>query len=696
MTKSAPGSGHRLGTDIGGTFTDFVAVDSRTGEIRLEKTLTTPDDPARGIFNGVQLLAERHQINLADADTFVHGTTLVINALIERKGARTALFTTSGFRDILEMRSETRFDVYDLQLEYPTPLVSRRLRFEVTERTDADGKILVSVDEQEVEHLAQQLIANGIEALAVVFLHAYANGTNERRVGQVLARCAPEVSVSLSCDVLPQIKEYERTSTTVANAFVKPLVRGYLDRLASGLESQGFRGALHVMQSDGGVLSRDVAQSFPIRMLESGPAGGVEAARWWGRLSGAQDLLCFDMGGTTAKLCTVIQGEAVIADTYEAARTYQFKSGSGIAVNVPVYDLLEIGTGGGSIARIDSLGLVKVGPRSAGASPGPAAYGRGGSYATVTDADVVLGLLDPRAFLGGTMPLDMMAARTAIANTLATPLGLSIEEAALGIHDIANEDMACAARLHLAERGEDPANLTLVAYGGAGPVHAFGLAEKLGMRRILVPPAAGVMSALGMLVSDISITLVRTWQIGLESLDVEGIQSQFASMAQEAAQLPGAKESGLQLKQMVDVRYRGQGYHLCIPWPKNPVESKTLRDAFESSYRARYGRAYSDVPAEIVNLRLSAVLPQMNPLRPPVLAAATGPVTHALSGQRFAMLGRDTKPVLCPVYDRYKLGAGHRAPGPAFIEERETTTTIGASATFQVDTHGIIVIEREP
>lgn len=695
MTITRSGYGHRLGTDIGGTFTDFVAVDGRTGEIRLEKTLTTPDDPARGIFNGTQLLAERQHLTLSDTDTFVHGTTLVINALIERKGARTALFTTSGFRDILEMRAETRFDVYDLQLQYPAPLVPRHLRFEVTERTAADGSVLVPVDEQEIEQLAKRLTASGVEALAVVFLHAYVNGANERRVGEILAQYAPELSVSLSCDVLPQIKEYERTSTTVANAFVKPLVRGYLDKLAVGLESRGFHGALHIMQSDGGVLSREVAQDFPIRILESGPAGGVEAARWWGRFSETQDLLCFDMGGTTAKLCTVVRGEAVVADTYEAAREYQFKSGSGIAVSVPVYDLLEIGTGGGSIARIDSLGLVKVGPKSAGASPGPAAYGRGGHDPTVTDADLVLGLLDPLTFLGGTMQLDVTASRTAIFKTLAKPLGLSIEDAALGIHDIANEDMASAARLHLAERGENPANLTLVAYGGAGPVHACGLAEKLGVRRILVPPAAGVMSALGMLLSDLSITLVRTRQVALECLDVTSIEAQFASLAQEVALLPGAGESGLRLNPMVDIRYRGQGYHLCVPWPKGRVEPDTLRDVFEAAYRARYGRAYKGVPVEIVNLRLCATLPQENPLRPPVVKAATGPLSQAMSSQRLATFSRNAEPMLCPVYDRYRLGAGHRGQGPAFIEERETTTTIGIGASFHIDVHGIIVIERE-
>jgi len=684
----------RIGTDIGGTFTDFVAIDDASGEIRLEKTLTTPDDPSRGIFDGLGLLATRQGVALSAAAAFVHGTTLVINALIERKGSVTALVTTAGFRDVLEMRKETRYDVHDLQLEYPEPLVPRALRFEVEERTTAEGAVVLAPGDEAVVALAARLRAAGVQSVGVAFLHAYANPGNERRVGALLAAHAPEIAVSLSCDVLPQIKEYERTSTTAANAFVKPLVRSYLGRVADGLAAGGFAGRLHVMQSSGGVVSRETAQEFPIRILESGPAGGVEAARFWGEAVGARDLLCFDMGGTTAKLCTVIDGEAEVAEEYEAARVYRFKPGSGLAISVPVYDLLEIGTGGGSIARIDSLGLVKVGPHSAGAAPGPAAYGRGGEEPTVTDADVLLGFLDPEHFLGGSMRLDEAAARAAIDARLARPLAIGVEEAAWGIHDIANEDMACAARLHLAERGEDPASLVMVAYGGAGPVHAFGLAEKLGIRRIVVPPAAGVMSALGMLVSDVSIDRVRTFRADLAHLAAGDVEAAFATLEAEAASLLQAGGTPVRMQRSADLRYRGQGYNLRVAWPAAAPDAARLRETFEQEYRHRYGRSYADVTVEIVNLRVIASLDARVPFRPARLAPAAGPASAAIRGSRRAFLGRATGAVDCPVYDRYRLRAGHRGEGPAFVEERETTTVIGPHATFEVDANGVLVIDR--
>jgi N-methylhydantoinase A len=685
---------HRLGTDIGGTFTDFVAVDGATGELRMEKTLTTPDDPARGIFAGLERLEREQGVRLADAAGLVHGTTLVINALIERKGTVSALVTTEGFRDLLEMRKETRYDVYDLQLEYPEPLVPRRLRFELAERTAADGTVLAEPDPAAVRAIVRKMRAAGVKSVAVVFLHAYANPANEKRVGAWIAEAAPEMAVSLSCEVLPQIKEYERTSTTVANAYVKPLVHGYLERVSDGLAQRGFGGRLHVMQSSGGVVARHTAQDFPIRILESGPAGGVEAARWWGRLAGAADLLCFDMGGTTAKLCTVARGEAVVADEYEAARVYRFKSGSGLAISVPVFDLLEIGTGGGSIARIDSLGLVKVGPHSAGASPGPASYGLGGTEPTVTDADVVLGYLDPGYFLGGAMPLHVEPAARAIGERLASPLAIELLDAAFGIHDIANEDMASAARLHMAERGEDPAALVMVAYGGAGPGHAFGLAQKLGIRRVLVPPAAGVMSALGMLVSDVAMDRVRTFRGLLDEIDFGAVEAAFAELEAEGARMLQANARPTVSRRSADLRYRGQGYNIRVAWPED-CDLATLQARFEGEYAARYGRAYSDVPIELVNLRVVVSLEEQRPFAPRELPAATTPVEEARKGTRRAYFGKHLGLVVCPVYDRYRLAAGHAAPGPAFIEERETTTLVGAGARFCVDRHGILVIDLE-
>jgi len=682
----------RTGTDIGGTFPDFVTIDAERGTIRLEKTLTTPQDPSQGIFTGLDLLAKNHASPLAACTTLVHGTTLVINALIEGKGAVTALVATQGFRDVLEMRNELRYDVYDLQIEYPKPLVPRALRFEVAERTAADGRVLQAPAKQEVAKLVAAMRAAKVASVAVCLLNSYANAQNERAIGAMLAELAPELSVSLSSDVLPQIKEYERTSTTAANACVKPLVDAYLARIGEGLGGRGFKGELYVMQSGGGVLAADVAREFPIRVLESGPAGGVAAARWWGALVGEANLLCFDMGGTTAKLCTVARGEVLISDEYEAARVYKFKRGSGFAINVPVFDLLEIGTGGGSIARIDHLGLLKVGPRSAGASPGPACYGLGGSEPTVTDADVALGYLDPAYFLGGGMKLHPERAAQAIAERVAAQMGnISATEAAWGIHELANEDMASAARLHLAERGEDTAAMSMVAYGGAGPVHAWGLAKKLGLKKVIVPTAAGVMSALGMLVEDLAIDRVRTHRGALAAASPAELEALYAEMHAEAAALLKAQAAALKVERIADMRYRGQGYNVRVKLAGGAVSVAAMRERFESEYVLHYGRIYPDVEIELVNLRIVARLPAAKPFVPARLAPATGDVMQARKGSRRAWFGAAGY-VDCPVFDRYKLGAGHAYTGAAFVEERETTTVIGPGSSFEVNEYGMLVV----
>ena len=686
----------RIGTDIGGTFTDFVEIDDASGTIRLEKTLTTPADPSIGIFDGLERLARSGGASLAECATLVHGTTLVINALIERKGVTTALLATRGFRDVLEMRNELRYDVYDLQIEYPKPLVPRSLRLEVGERVAADGRVLERPSREEIAALAARMRAQEVRSVAVCFLNAYANPENERAVGAMLAELAPELSVSLSSDVLPKIKEYERTSTTVASAYVKPVVDAYLSRIRDGLADRGFGGEFYVMQSGGGVLAEDVAREFPIRILESGPAGGVAAARWWGGRVGERDLLAFDMGGTTAKLCTVARGEVLISDEYEAARVWKFKRGSGLAVNVPVFDLLEIGTGGGSIARVDALGLLKVGPRSAGASPGPACYGLGGTEPTVTDADVALGYLDPGYFLGGTMRLHPERALDAIAGRVAGRLeGVDALEAAWGIHDLANEDMASAARLHLAERGEDAGAMTMVAYGGAGPVHAYGLARKLGLRRLIVPPAAGVMSALGMLVEDLAIDRVRTHRGPLADVDAGALEAIFEAMRAEAAALLRTVPASLAVERIGDLRYRGQGYDVRVPLGDGAVDAGSMRRRFEDEYRQRYGRVHEDVPIELVNLRIVARRPAARPFEPARLAPATDGVETARKGTRRAWFGRAAGHVDVPVFDRYRLRAGHSHRGAAFVEERETTTLVGPGGGFEVNEYGMLVVHVE-
>ena len=683
----------RIGTDIGGTFTDFVAIDDATGALRLEKTLTTPKDPSQGIFNGLDQLAKDVGAGLDACRTLVHGTTLVINALIEGKGAVTALIATQGFRDVLEMRNELRYDVYDLQIEYPKPIVPRARRFEVAERVDSAGRVLQAPSREDVVRLAGAIRACGATSIAVCLLNAYANPENERAIGRMLAELAPGLAISLSSDVLPQIKEYERTSTTAANAYVKPLVDAYLERIGHGLGERGFHGDLFVMQSGGGVLAADVAREFPIRVLESGPAGGVAAARWWGALAGESNVLCFDMGGTTAKLCTIARGEALVTDEYEAARVYRFKRGSGYAVNVPVFDLLEIGTGGGSIARIDHLGLLKVGPTSAGASPGPASYGLGGAEPTVTDADVALGFLDPGYFLGGSMKLHPDKALAAIGAKVAPGLGnLPAIEAAWGVHELANEDMASAARLHLAERGEDLSAMTMVAFGGAGPVHAYGLAKKLGVRKLIVPPAAGVMSALGMLVEDLAIDRVRTHRGALAQAKPAEFDALFDEMAVEAAQFLKGKVGELKLAKVADMRYRGQGYNVRVSLPVGACDPNAMRASFETEYRLHYGRIYEDVEIELVNLRLVARRPAASPYVPPKLAKAADDVSQARKGTRRAWFG-GAGYVDCPVFDRYRLAAGHRHEGAAFVEERETTTVIGPGGGFEVEAHGMLVVK---
>ena len=683
----------RIGTDIGGTFTDFVALDDVSGAIRLEKTLTTPRDPSVGIFAGLDQLARHSGVPLSDCATLVHGTTLVINALIEQKGAITALIATRGFRDVLEMRNELRYDVYDLQIEYPKPLVPRALRFEVGERTAASGKVLQAPRREELAALVAAMQQADVRSVAVCLLNSYANPSNERAIGALLAELAPELSVSLSSDVLPQIKEYERTSTTAANAYVKPLVDAYLARIGEGLHRRGFAGELYVMQSGGGVLAADVAREFPIRVLESGPAGGVAAARWWGERVGERNLLCFDMGGTTAKLCTVARGQVLISDEYEAARVYKFKRGSGIAVSVPVFDLLEIGTGGGSIARIDHLGLLKVGPKSAGASPGPACYGLGGTEPTVTDADVALGYLDPAYFLGGSMRLHPERALAAIAERVAPQLdGIPAIEAAFGIHELANEDMASAARLHLAERGEDAGAMTMVAYGGAGPVHAYGLAKKLGLKKMIVPAAAGVMSALGMLVEDLAIDRVRTHRGALAAAVAAELDALFAEMKEEAALLLKDAPEALKVEHVADLRYRGQGYNVRVALGGGATDTADMRRRFEAEYKLHYGRIYPDVAIELVNLRLLARLAVRQPFEPARLARAAGGMEAARKGARRAWFGAGTGYLECPVYDRYRLGAGHAHEGAAFVEERETTTLVGPGGGFEVNEYGMLVV----
>ena len=469
----------RIGFDIGGTFTDFILLDTERQEIRLHKCLTTPEDPSVGALEGLGEIVAAAGLTLADIADIVHGTTLVTNALIERRGAKLGLITTAGFRDLLEMGTEQRYDIYDLFLQYPEPLVPRRRRLEVAERMDRDGVTVVPLDLDGLRRAVRQLVDDGVEAVAVGFLHSYRNPAHERAAGALIRREFPHLSVSLSSDVVAELWEYQRLVTTCANAFVQPLMDRYIRRLEQELWGRGFRGALYLMHSAGGLVSPETARAFPIRLLESGPAGGGLAAAFFGAAAGKADVISFDMGGTTAKACLIENGHAAIAAEMEAARVHRFKKGSGLPIKAPVIDMIEIGAGGGSIAGVDEVGLLKVGPHSSGADPGPACYGRGGTQATVTDANLMLGYYDPGFFLGGRMTLDRGAAKRALAQ-LGQKLGLSAIDTAWGIHRVVTESMAAAARIHIVEKGRDPRHYAMVGFGGAGPAHAAGVARALG------------------------------------------------------------------------------------------------------------------------------------------------------------------------------------------------------------------------
>ncbi|MFI0372919.1 hydantoinase/oxoprolinase family protein [Actinomadura sp. 1N219] len=687
----------RIGTDIGGTFTDFVVLDVETGQITLEKRLTTPDDPSRAVVEGIDVLRAARPDLLERTEILTHGTTLVINALIERTGGTTALLTTEGFEDVLEIRREVRYDAYDLELAFPRPLVPRRLRHGVRERLHASGRELVPVDADQVRAIVDEFAAEDVESVAICLLHSYTDGDHEREVARIVRERRPDLWVSLSSEVLPEVREYERTSTTVANAYVQPLLANYLRRLRKALDERGFAGNFYVMQSTGGVIPLEVARTFPVRVVESGPAGGVMAAARIGARAGVGDLLAFDMGGTTAKVAAVVDGQAALTHDYEVARTAHFRPGSGIPVCTPVLDLLEIGTGGGSIAHIDSLGLIKVGPRSAGSVPGPAAYGRGGDRPTVTDADLVLGHLDPDHFLGGEMPLRADLAAAAVA-ALGAPLGLDAVATAHAIREAAEESMVAAARVHLAEMGVEPSRLPVVAYGGAGPVHAVGLARKLGSPRVLIPPAAGVMSALGLILAPATFETSQTYKVKTDRLDLNLIDDLFRQMEKSAAQfLPDGDGGHVTYTRWADMRYVGQGFEVSVGLPGGDdwraLSSDEVTAQFKSAYESRYRRSYDDVAVETMNLRLRATLTgeDDDTVRLPTPAATGRAVSEALKGHRKVHFPEGE--TNCPVYDRALLEPGMTVAGPALVQERETTTVLDRAATATIGDLGIISID---
>ncbi len=679
----------RVGIDIGGTFTDLVMLDSRSGRLFNEKVLTTPDDPSAGALEGLKKILDRNGVKPGQVRHLIHGTTLVANAIIERRGARVALVTTAGFRDILEIGTEWRYDTYDLFMETPRPLVPRQWRFEVPERIGPAGEVMQALDEDAVASAAQRMASAGVDAVAVSLLHGFRNPSHERRVRDIIRREAPDLVVCISSEVMPEIGEYERTYTTVCNAYVLPVFEQYLNRLTDGLRRMGIDKDLFLMLSDGGTVHQSTAMSSPIRLVQSGPAGGVQATSVIGNLAGEDDILCFDMGGTTAKACLVDEGEPLRTTEFEVARVYRFRKGSGIPLKVPVIEMIETGAGGGSIATVDHLGLVRVGPESSGADPGPACYGRGGRDATVTDADLVLGYLAAENFLGGDIRLDIEAANEALSRNLADPLGIPAVEAAWAVHETVNENMAQAAAIHALEKARNIAGYAMFPIGGAGPVHACNIARKLCLPRVVCPSSAGVASALGFLVSPTSFTFLQGGVTALEDLDFGHVRAMLSNMEHDGRKLlsaAGTDNAGVRVESLAAMRYLGQGYDVEARIGPRMLETRdrtAIRDAFETAYRKQFSRVEPGMPVEIVSWRVIVSGP-----RPAIDLARAGSASgtaDALKGQRRVYFGTDSGFVDVPVYDRYGLSPGTTFEGPCIFEERESTAVVPPGARATVD-----------
>ncbi|VTU25617.1 Acetophenone carboxylase gamma subunit [Variovorax sp. PBL-H6] len=688
---------YRIGVDIGGTFTDLVMFDTEARMLVNEKVPTTPDDPSRGVLNGIGLLLQKSGVHARDVDAVIHGTTLVANALIERKGVRTALVTTDGFRDVLQIGREWRYDIYDIGLQPVDSLIERSARFEVRERVGPEGEAITPLDERQMEALAQQLAAGDYEAVAVCFLHSYRFPAHEQRAKAILEKHLPHTTVCISSEVMPELGEYERSATAVCNAYVQPLFRKYIAGLIDGMRAMGIERELFLMQSDGGTVHYSTAMQYPIRLVQSGPAGGVQATALIGRLAGADNVLCFDMGGTTAKACLIEGGEPAVTTDFEVARQARFKKGSGIPLKVPAVDMIEVGSGGGSIARINQMGLIQVGPDSSSAVPGPACYGLGGKDGTVTDADLVLGYLDAKAFLGGDMALDEPAARQALAANIGQRLGLDEVEAAFGIHETVNETMAQAASIHALEKGRKAADYAMVPIGGAGPVHACHVALKLGIRRVVCPLGAGVASAFGFLASPMSFQFVRAEITPLAQLDagrVRALVDELEAQGRAMFEASGMGSVKVLVKVNAAMRYVGQGFEVLVPLDDHRLArgmDSRLERAFEAAYQQLYGRTERGAPVEIVSWRV--VVMSETPDITPAAVATLDDRGSALKGRRpvYSVLSR--RFVDTPVYDRYRLGIDTDLQGPAIVEERESTVVVPEGARVTVDRYRNLIVD---
>jgi N-methylhydantoinase A len=686
----------KLGIDIGGTFTDLVLLDESNSTLYFGKTLTTYPDPTLGILNGVNELLQQHGKHVSDVKTLVHGTTLVTNAVIERKGAKTALITTKGFEDVLEIGREMRYDIYDIFITMPKPLVPQHLRKGVKERVDKNGKILQQLSLIEAERIMKQLQKEGVQSVAVSLLHSYANTKHEKQIGALIAKKFPAITYSLSSEVMPEIREYERTSATVMNAYVQPLTDDYLKNLRSKLNVLGFDGIIHIMNSAGRLTTIEGARKSPVQLLESGPAGGTMAGVYFGKLIGKKDLVAFDMGGTTAKASMIRNLQPEITNHFEAAREKRFKKGSGLPVRIPVIDMIEIGAGGGSIAHINHLGLLTVGPESASSTPGPACYNRGGENPTVTDADLILGYLNEDYFLGGTMKLWKDLAIAAMQKKIAKPLGISVEEAAWGIHRIVNENMANAARVHIIEKGLDPRFFSLLAFGGAGPVHAFHVARLMNAPQLVVPGGAGVLSALGFLVSPVATEEISSYVCRLDKMDWKKVNAMIDEMKEKGFAFlnkAGLKKKDALVRIVSDMRYSGQGHEITVSILSGTLSEKSVAEIennFNEEYKLRYGRSIENIPIESVTWRVlvSGPSPELIPRQ-----AVIGTHNKAVKGKRKVYFGNGF--IETPVYDRYAIEVNKKITGPCIIEEFESTTVVGAESTVMLDEFRNIIIDMK-
>jgi N-methylhydantoinase A/oxoprolinase/acetone carboxylase beta subunit len=681
----------RIAIDIGGTFTDVV-LDGPFGRVT-RKVLTTVAQPEVGLMNGARQLLETVDLDLSKVDVFVHGTTLATNAVLERKGAKTALIATAGFRDVLELGSEGRYDQYDLQISKPRPLIPRERRYTVSERMDAKGNVKLGLSLPELANIAQEMKTSGVESVAIAFMHSYANPAHEEMAAKFIEDAAPGVSVTMSSDVCPEIREFERTSTAAGNAYVKPLINGYLARMETALAAANFAGRLFLVTSGGGLTSIETARRYPIRLVESGPAGGAIYAAQRARSLGDKRVVSFDMGGTTAKVCLIQDGEPITANSFEVDRTHRFMKGSGLPLRIPAVELVEIGAGGGSIAGVDKLQRVTVGPESAGSQPGPACYPNGGAGATVTDADLALGLLDPSAFAGGRLALNSEAAGRALDAAVGKELGLSTKTAAFAVTETVCESMASAVRVHAAERGEPIGDYTMIAFGGAAPLHAAWVAEKVGIKKVVVPRNAGVGSAVGFLEAPVSFELIRSRHVNLDGVNPAELAVFLDKMAVDATALVQSNGEELIERRVAHMRYVGQGHEISVVLPRRDetLSGALLRGLFETLYESLFTRFIPGAAIEVLSWSVTVSTEKKNvELTPPVPRG--GQPSDA--GLREIFDGATSKSIVVPVYRRPQIAKGATINGPALIVEDETSTFVTSRFTASIDGDGCIVMHR--